>query len=67
MAQQTELSVMAIPGMVRSFVAKLAVIPTIPGFEWTMPVNRMHYELPANRMHYVMSENQMHFTTPEED
>ncbi|HDZ20080.1 MAG TPA: hypothetical protein ENH78_02150 [Phycisphaerae bacterium] len=68
MAQQTALSVMAIPGMVRSFVAKSELaVPTIPGLEWTMPENRMHYEPPINRMHYAMPENRIHFTMPEED
>lgn len=58
MAQQTELSVMAIPGMIHAFVAKTAadIVPTIPGLEWTLPVNRMHYATPENRMHYTVPE-----------
>ncbi|KKN49384.1 hypothetical protein LCGC14_0643600 [marine sediment metagenome] len=42
-------------------------VPDAPGFEWTMPENRMHYEPPINRMHYAMPENRIHFTMPEED
>ncbi len=43
------------------------IVPTVPGLEVTMPVNRMHYTMPENRMHHTMPENRMHYTIPEED
>lgn len=58
---------MAIPGMVHSFVAKAAAVPSVPGLEWTLPENRMHHTTPTNRMHHTLPENRMHHTLPEED
>lgn len=38
--------------------------PTVPGLEFTLPTNRLHYEIPENRLHYTLPINRMHFTIP---
>lgn len=43
------------------------VVPTVPGIEYTLPVNRAHYELPENRGHYTLPENRAHFVIPLEN
>lgn len=67
MAQQTELWVNALPGGVHSFLAKAAQVPTIPGLEFTLPVNRMHCTLEENRPHFTIPIDRMHFDILEED
>lgn len=42
------------------------VAPTIPGIEFTLPINRAHFELPENRAHHTLPENRPHFEIPEE-
>ncbi len=48
-------------------VPESSTVPTMPGLEFTMPVNRMHHTIPESRMHHTMPENRMHHTIPEED
>lgn len=66
MAQQTALSVTALPGPVHSFVAKSRLV-TIAGLEFTMPVNRMHFVIPKTRFDFTMPVNRMHFVMRRED
>jgi hypothetical protein len=43
------------------------VAPTVPGLEFTLPTNRLHFVVRENRLHYTIPTNRMHFTIPEED
>ena len=42
-------------------------VPTVPGMEFTLPDNRLHFAVPVNRMHYTLPDNRLHFAVPEED
>lgn len=42
-------------------------VPSVPGLEFTLPENRMHFVLPDNLPHATLPENRMHFVIPEED
>ena len=42
-------------------------VPTVPGMEWTLPSNKLHYTLPDNLLDYSLPENKLHFTMREED
>ena len=41
--------------------------PTVPGLEFTMPQNRLHFDVPENRMQYTLPVNRLHFSMREED
>lgn len=45
----------------------IASAAMIPGLEFTLPVNRMHFTAEENRMQHTLPVNRMHFTIPEDD
>lgn len=44
-----------------------SVVPSVPGLEFTLPDNRMHFDFPENLTHFTLPDNRMHFDIPEED
>lgn len=45
----------------------LSAVPTVPGLEFTLPENRMHFDVLENRMQYTLPVNRMHFVMSQED
>jgi hypothetical protein len=43
------------------------IAPTLPGLEYTLPANGMHYTLPDSKMEYTIPTNGMHYTFMDED
>jgi hypothetical protein len=69
MAQVTELSVAALPGMVHSFVAKasaIATAPTVPGMEWTLDETHPHWTLDETHPHWTPDSNPINWTLDKE-
>ena len=42
-------------------------VPTTPGAEYRLAVNRPHYALAANLAHHALAVNRPHFLIPEDD
>jgi hypothetical protein len=34
-----------------------AIVPTVPGVEYTLPENRCHFTMPENRCHFTIPED----------
>ena len=53
--------------VVRGYSIGSIVVPTVPGMEWTLPENRLHFTLPEDRLHYDLPENRLHYTLRNEN
>jgi len=45
----------------------VAVVPTVPGLEYTLLDNRLHFIMQDNRLQYEIPENRLHYTMRNED
>lgn len=43
------------------------VVPSVPGLEYTLVANRLHFVIPINRLHHTLKENKLHYTVKEEN
>lgn len=44
-----------------------AIVPTVPGLEYTLPENRLHFTAPGEPLGYELPENRLHYTMGNED
>lgn len=43
------------------------IVPTVPGLEYTLPDNRLHFTAPGEPLGYELPENRLHYTMRNED